>query len=741
MAAALLAGIAAAPASSEPSAGLSAAASVTLPSHSVVVKATKLAADYYRPTYAHTTVTPGNGWSWATYAEGIQALYRQAGDARYLSDGLSWGRSSGWQPQTSGGTNPDTVKAGQTYYDLNAIDPTASLSAMDARMATDLTSLPVSQYDWVDALFMGLPDWARWAARTGNPAYLTKLDALYTWTRDQGATGARCAGTPMPQPGLYSATQGLWYRDCTYVAAKDANGQPIFWGRGNGWAAAAMADVVQSLSAGDPQSAKYADMLRTLAARLAQLQSSDGFWRSSLLDTALYPQPETSGTALITYALAAGIKAGVLDAATYLPVVARAWQGLSTLALQPSGFVTDCQGPGVAPAAPYTATAPRTAPTPTSAGTVNDDSPPYCVGAFLLAGSAVARLLPSAATGRPVAFTSQQVGNEASRVDDGDVTTRWSAQGFPQSVTVDLGATAPLSNAMVVPYVDRAYRYRIETSIDGTHWQLVVDRTANTSVGSALDDFTPGTVNARYARLTVTGIAGASTTWVAVQEFGVYPPAASPPAAYATDTFSRSASNGWGSADMGGAWTLGGAGSLFSVSGGTGKIRMAAAGSGPAALLNSVSAGNVDITVDASLDKVATGGGTYVMVAVRHIGTAEYWSKLKCAPTGAVTLSLSKVVGGVETTLRSQAIAGVLAAPGEQLRIRFQAVGSGSTALSAKVWKTTATEPAGWQLSTTDTTAQLQEPGGVGLWTYLSGSATNAPVTASFDNLVAVPLP
>src|SRR6478609_7118432 len=60
---------------------------VDLPRHSQVLSATKLAADYYRGTYAHTTVTPKNGWSWSTYFQGVQALYRQAGDLRYLNDG------------------------------------------------------------------------------------------------------------------------------------------------------------------------------------------------------------------------------------------------------------------------------------------------------------------------------------------------------------------------------------------------------------------------------------------------------------------------------------------------------------------------------------------------------------------------------------------------------------------------------------------------------------------------------
>ena len=443
------------------------------------------------------------------------------GDQLYLNDNLSWGGTNTWAVTTAE-TNPDTIKSLQTYYDLNALSSTASLTKADAAMASDLTNRPVSQYDWADALFMGLPDWTRWATRTGNSAYLDKMDALYTWTRDQGATSTRCTGTPS-QPGLFDSTRGLWYRDCSYVGAKDPNGQPIFWSRGNGWVIAAMAQVVQTLPATDARRTKYVSMLQTMAAALAPLQGSDGFWRSSLLDSALYPSPETSGTALITYALAYGIKAGLLDSATYQPIVAKAWKGLSTMALQPSGFVTDCQANGVAPAAPYTATSPRTGQTSTSSGTVNSDEPPFCAGAFLLAGAQVAQLITSPSTGRPVTYTSQHTGNEATHVNDGNVTTRWSASVFPQSVTIDLGANTSVSNAQVVPYLDRAYRYRVQTSTDNSHWTTVIDRTANTTGGSLIDNFTTGAVSARYVRLTVTGVYGVSTTWASIQEFAVYP--------------------------------------------------------------------------------------------------------------------------------------------------------------------------------------------------------------------------
>ena len=483
-----------------------------LPRHSSVIADTKLAADYYQRTFASSTLVPKNGWSWATYVQGIQALYRVSGDAKYLSDNLAWGQANSWS-LTNRETDPDSVKAAQTYYDLNQLNPAASLTATNAKMASDLTRLPITEYDWADALFMGLPNWTRAAARTGNAAYLNKMDALFAWTRDKGGTSKRCAAKPAPVQALYDPAEGLWYRDCTFVGVKDAHGRKVFWSRGNGWVIAAMAQVLATLPKGSPHAAKYLAMFKTMSSSLIRLQGSDGMWRTSLEDPSLYPTPETSGTALITYALAYGIQAGILDAPTYLPAVAKAWNGLTTISLQPSGFVTDCQAVGYAPGPSYTAKSPAH---------VNTDEPPYCAGAFLLAGSAVAALTSSPSTGKAVTSTGQQVGHEASRVNDGNVTTHWSAKGFPKSVTIDLGNDYRLSNSMVVPYADRAYRYRIDTSTDRIHWTRVVDRSTNTAGGTHVDDFVQGTVNARYVRLTVTGISGVNTAWASIQEFAVY---------------------------------------------------------------------------------------------------------------------------------------------------------------------------------------------------------------------------
>ena len=486
-----------------------------VPRHSDVVSAMKRAADYYRPLYPIGTGTK-SGWSWSTYFQGVHALYRTAGDYRYLTDAMNWGRSNSWS--LSREANPDALKAGQVYYDLHQIDPSASLASMDVHMSADLTSMPVSAYYWIDGLFMGLPNWTRWATRTGNSAYLDKMDAVYRWTRDNGIT-TDCPGAP---PGLYDPTERLWYRDCRYIGRRDPSGAKVFWARGNAWVLAAMAQVLATLPAADRRGAPYRDMLRDMADRVRRLQGADGFWRSSLLNPGLFPQPETSSTALFAAAIGYGINAGLLDRATYVPVVARAWAGLTGTALTSSGFLTDCQSYAGEPGPPYTGTAPRVAATATSSGTVNDDSPPFCVGAFLLAGSEMGTLTGSMSTSSPLSATNQQGSDYAYRAVDGDVTTRWSAVGFPQSLTVDLGQLYRASNAAVVPYADRAYRYRIDTSTDGVNWLLVADRRTTTATGSKVDNFTQGTVSLRFARLTVTGVSGIATDWIRIQEFAVH---------------------------------------------------------------------------------------------------------------------------------------------------------------------------------------------------------------------------
>jgi unsaturated rhamnogalacturonyl hydrolase len=113
--------------------------------------------------------------------------------------------------------------------------------------------------------------------------------------------------------------------------------------------------------------------LKDMAARVAALQGPDGLWRAGMLDQGNYAEPEISGSALFTYALAWGMNEGVLDKKAYRPVVAKAWAGMLKH-VYADGRLGCIQQTGAEPA-PFKPTASYT----------------YGVGAFLMAGSEIRR--------------------------------------------------------------------------------------------------------------------------------------------------------------------------------------------------------------------------------------------------------------------------------------------------------------------------------------------------------------
>jgi fibronectin type 3 domain-containing protein len=135
-------------------------------------------------------------------------------------------------------------------------------------------------------------------------------------------------------------------------------------------------------------------------------------------------------------------------------------------------------------------------------------------------------ILVNLAWNKPViAFSQQQGGNEAYKIDDEDLATRWGCAnaGFPNYVTIDLGSIGAISNFEVYPYngSSRTYQYKIEGSNDGVNFSIIVDRTANTVRATKLVDTLPNLVSARYVKITVTGCVGGSySTLYELKVFG-----------------------------------------------------------------------------------------------------------------------------------------------------------------------------------------------------------------------------
>lgn len=205
----------------------------------------------------------------------------------------------------------------------------------------------------------------------------------------------------------------------------------------------------------------------------------------------------------------------------------------------------------------------------------------------------------------------------------------------------------------------------------------------------------------------------------------------------AKDTFSRIRAQGLGNADAGGAWTIGGSASRYSVSEGVGRWIMPAPGNSPAAYLKSVLASDADLSFNVSLDTNATGGGVYLAAVGRSVvNQGEYRAKVRFISAGKVYLAIVRTTAaGAETYLTAETpISGLTGTDGQQLGIRIQVTGQGTTSIKTKAWLAGAAEPAAWQLEVTDTTAGLQAPGYTGIVSLLSGSATNAPVAARISS-------
>jgi PKD repeat protein len=288
-----------------------------------------------------------------------------------------------------------------------------------------------------------------------------------------------------------------------------------------------------------------------------------------------------------------------------------------------------------------------------------------------------------------------------------------------RSVTVQAPNVAPSASFTAVVSglavsVDGSGSKDSDGTVAGYAWNFG-DGSTGTGVSASHSYAAAGTYTVTLVVTDDDGATGTATRSVSVAGG----PAA--PVELATDGFGRETSGGWGMADVGGAWAITGGAGNAAVTGGTGVLTVAAGKNVGAAL--PVSAQDVAAQVDVALRQPASGGGTYVNLAVRRMGTSDYRARLWFTAKGSVQLSVSRVVSGTETVLKTVTLPGTYTA-GQVLRVRLDAAGSGTTTLQAKAWAVSGAEPADWQVSATDATAALQAAGGLYVLGYASGSST-----------------
>jgi hypothetical protein len=328
-------------------------------------------------TQAHYASLGDCHWERAAYFFGNSAA-RDAGMAAPRAAAAHDAFARAWAARNGFGCNgsawPGDVGIAWTVDALvrRGLAPPAARDPIAAVMAAAAAARARYAWSWVDTLAFNLPEWLRYADALGRPDWTAHAAAQWADTK-LGVAGNASA------PGLWSSAHGLWFRDAAHANASAPGGGPVFWGRGNAWAAVAIVYALDArvLPPGDALRADLEATLVAMAAAYARAQDArDALWRASLLDAAAFPNPETTASAGALALLAFGVRAGLLDAAVYAPAVARGWAALATTGLARGGAqVQFCQPVGAAPAAAQ-----------------QSDASDFCAGLFLLAAEQVYRL-------------------------------------------------------------------------------------------------------------------------------------------------------------------------------------------------------------------------------------------------------------------------------------------------------------------------------------------------------------
>jgi len=182
---------------------------------------------------------------------------------------------------------------------------------------------------WNDTLYMIGLYLMEMYLTTGNIFYLDEYINQVKWHAEH----------------LFDQDEGLWYHawdedrsDQSSVGSLPNWPDPLtgkseeFWGRGNGWIFMSLADALTIIPGAYPGKSDLEDIFKSMAARLVELQDEpSGHW----FQLPIYPQEtgnflESSCTSMFGYAMARGVRLGLLEESIYRPVLQNALRGLCT---------------------------------------------------------------------------------------------------------------------------------------------------------------------------------------------------------------------------------------------------------------------------------------------------------------------------------------------------------------------------------------------------------------------------
>jgi unsaturated rhamnogalacturonyl hydrolase len=171
---------------------------------------------------------------------------------------------------------------------------------------------------WVDSIYLMLPPIAQLGTRTGD-------QELYDEAAEQVIAHAE---------HLQDDTTSL-YR---HIWTETPNDYPeaSFWGRGNGWAAAGVLDIIEHLPDDHEHRAELIEILNSQLSSVVDLQDDCGYWWNVLDDDTTFL--ETSVTTIFAYVLRRGIDLGIVSE-EYEPAATRAFDAIAK-SVNDEGIVT-----------------------------------------------------------------------------------------------------------------------------------------------------------------------------------------------------------------------------------------------------------------------------------------------------------------------------------------------------------------------------------------------------------------
>ncbi len=296
-------------------------------------------------------------WTRGVFYEGLLNIYREQPKTEWLKYATDWGDFHKWISSTDNearNANADYQCCGQSYLQMYMMEPERYHRMDHIKMRIDqmMATGKKDYWYWIDAIQMSMPVFALLGDITGDDRYWEYMYELYQYTRNRHGGSKKGGGKP-----LFNITTGLWYRDYQFdppYRDLTETDKDCYWSRGNGWVYMALARVMQFTPDTERHRNDYVSDFLLMSKGLAECQRADGSWNVSLAAPSNYGQvgsegPEMTGTSLFVGGMAYGVRMGILDSATYMPVIRRGWEAMRHAVHDDTGQVGYLQGTGSKP--------------------------------------------------------------------------------------------------------------------------------------------------------------------------------------------------------------------------------------------------------------------------------------------------------------------------------------------------------------------------------------------------------